>query len=213
MIPEQKAWELVWRHRGFWFLHFAISLVLAGLIVGWFWIPESSAVSVATSLAGAILLAVFALVWIGATLVYYRQPTVRAALSAASRHLPALVVWGALGALLVWASAARVPWWASWIVIPAILAPVGWSVTANGFAGFAPRKWPLKSLRAYPVIAIAGVLLPFLLIQWHPELPGIVLQSISLAIRWALAAAAAVTAWLFLAALLATQAEAPAATS
>ena len=59
MIPEQKAWELVWRHRRFWFLHFAISLGLAVLIVGWFWIPESSAVTVATSLAGVNLSGTF----------------------------------------------------------------------------------------------------------------------------------------------------------
>jgi len=213
MNPERRAWELVWRHRSFWFLHFAISLALAGLMVGWFWIPESSVLTVATSLAGAILLIAVALMWIGATFMYYRQPTVHVALMEASRRLPALVLWGAVGAALVWATVTRVPWWTSWMVIPAILAPIGWSVTVHGFGGFAPGKWPLKFLRAYPFILAAGVLLPFLLTQWHPELPGLAMQSISLAIRWALAASAAVTAWLFLAALLATQAEGPAATN
>jgi hypothetical protein len=195
---------MVWNHRHFWFLHFVVTLTVLALALGWFWIPDSSALAVATSFAGAGVIIVTALVWIGVSFVYYKHPGVSSAVGTALRRLPALLAWGVISALLIWVMAPRVPWWVSWIVLPLILAPVGWSVSVHGLGGFSPGHWPLRFVRAYPLIAAGGVFVPFLLTQWHPALPGVALQTVSLAIRWSLAAALAATAWLFLCALLST---------
>jgi hypothetical protein len=213
MTREQQALGMVWSHRRFWLLNLFVCLVVTGSIVGWFWIPESSALAVISSVAGAAVLLLLALLWIAATFLYYSQPGVQSAVGIAMRRLPALLVWAALGSLLVWAIAPRVPWWVGWLFLPALLIPPGSAVSTLGFAGFMPAKWPLRFLRSYPGVAVCGVLVPVLLTRWHPALPGITLQTISLALRWGLAAVLVVTAWLFLAALLAIPEESRASTS
>ncbi|MGH9658029.1 MAG: hypothetical protein ACRD96_05755, partial [Bryobacteraceae bacterium] len=98
-----------------------------------------------------------------------------------------VLVWAALAGLLI----AKAPWWTWWIA-----APVGASVAAQGWRGFArfrARVW-LMALVLVPI----GAGVPYLLLRWHPALGGVGLESVSLVVRAAIAHAAALASWLML---------------
>jgi hypothetical protein len=56
-------------------------------------------------------------------------------------------------------------------------------------------------------LAVVGIAAPYGLIRWHPALTGVPMQTASLIIRFSAAVAIGVSAWLLLAALLATRSQ------
>jgi hypothetical protein len=67
------------------------------------------------------------------------------------------------------------------------------------------RATPILILRPWslPLAALLGVYLPYKLIEWHPQVAGLQMQTTSLAIRFLAAFLMVVTSWLALASLLA----------
>ena len=87
---------------------------------------------------------------------------------------------------------AALPWIAAAVLVLGLLPP------ASGSAG-ALRRWNYWIAAAG--LAAAGVLLPWLLVRWVPKLQGFGAQTASMAVRFGLAYAIALAAWLSIASL------------
>lgn len=209
MSPERRAWTIVWGHKGFLLLQTVGVALWAAVAVGWFWLPDSKTWGVLLSAVGAIpVMAGFA--WlIGAAFVFYRKAyggepvRLPAACRQALRRSPALIVWTIALAVALWlALRAAAPRWI-WILVPLLLLPVAAQVTAEGARGWIRPPWRPRYFLQFAALAIPGILAPYALIAWHPAMPGLALQTASLALRFLVAYQLAITAWLILASLLA----------
>jgi hypothetical protein len=116
---------------------------------------------------------------------------------------------------------AAVAWTFSWIimiasvvVLPALLLPAGSQAAREGFSGLSwsgikrslrlPRR--LRYWGAYAALLLAGVVLPYVLVWWIPEVGGFYAETTSLVARFLAAYLLAVTSWLVLVSLVGQEA-------
>ena len=200
-VIRQHPWLLI--------LYPIVTAVLIGMVVGWFWIPDSTTAAVALSGLGVITILVCGSVWIGGTLLFFRdahrygEASFVQSLARAFKHLPALLIWALLLCATIYMPGAKqMGLRLTWLIAPAIFLPLGASVAGEGFAGFDIRKWKIKSFFFFMVFVAIGLGLPALLWIWHPELPGLTAQLVSFGIRAGLAYFILITAWLITASLM-----------
>jgi hypothetical protein len=212
--PEKQALAVVWNHKRFLFAQTLLAALWAAVAVGWFWLPDSKTWGVILSAVGAFPAIGGAVWWIAAGFIFYRRAhaggdlRLSAVYSQALRRSPALFAWVLLLAAAIWL-ALRPPairW--IWIGVLLLLAPYAVYVTADGPGIlFRPSSYRIlcrpRYYAQFAALALAGILLPYVLIAWHPPLPGLALQTVSIAVRFLIAFELAIIAWLILASLLA----------
>jgi hypothetical protein len=209
--PEKQALSAFWNHKRFWLLQTLAIAIWTALALSWFWLPDSRVWGIALAALQALVV-IFGGVWlIGSTLLFYRRAHAGKDAGVGSiyreslRRLPALLVWAAIFALALWAAARpKAPAWI-WILPVILLLPLAAQVTVEGLRGLYRMVWRPRSLLGAAVLAAAGAYLPYKLIGWHPQLGGLALQTVSLALRFAVAYLLAVSISLLLASLLATE--------
>ena len=208
-MPEKEAFTQVWRHKAFLLSTLIAVLALLALAAIWLWLPDAQAWVLA--LAAILALAVIggAACLLAATLVFYRRahsgepaalaPTLRDALA----KLPGLLLWLSLTLLTGWLlTQTKLAAW-GWIVAAMLLLPIAARVAAEGFRGFLRNGWTLRYFADSILFVAIGVYLPTKLIAWHPELGGVTMQTLSLALRFTAAILLATLSWLTMASILA----------
>jgi hypothetical protein len=212
--PEKQALAVFWNHKRFLFAQTLFAALWAALVVGWFWLPDSKTWGVIVSAVGAFPAIAGAVWWVAAAFVFYRRAHTGgdlhlwAVYSQALRRSPALFVWALLLAAAIWLALRppAIPW--IWIGVLLLLAPYAVYVTADGPGIlFRPSSYRIlcrpRYYAQFAALSMAGILLPYALIAWHPPVHGLALQTVSLAVRFLVAYELAIIAWLILASLLA----------
>ncbi len=212
MIPEKRALAVVWRHKAF-FATQALALALWAVVtMTWFWLPDSKTWGIVMA-AIQVWPVILGAAWLLATtFVFYRRvqmgEDVRlvAVYREGLRRSPALLVWAAILVLALWLTLrTSAPRWI-WIAVPMLLLPLGARMAAEGLRGLFRNVWRLRYFFQFALLAAIGVFLPYVLIGWHPNLPGVTLQTASLVVRFLAAYLLAMFSWLILASLLAATA-------
>jgi hypothetical protein len=208
MSPEKRALAIVWRHKAFFATQMLGVALWAVVAMSWFWLPDSkswgivmSAIQVWPVIAGAAWL-------IAATFVFYRRAHAGEDVGLAAvyreglRRSPAVLAWVAILILALWLTLRpSVPRWI-WIAVPMLLLPPGARMAAEGLRGLFRNVWRARYFLQFALLAAIGAFLPYELIRWHPGLPGVALQTASLAVRFLVAYLLAMASWLILASLL-----------
>ena len=80
-------------------------------------------------------------------------------------------------------------WIVRWVVLPVALLPMASGIAARGWVGFGEFSWRRAWRRwlEVPVLLVAGLLLPFVLLSWVPVVSGFTLEVISFSLRMAVA--------------------------
>ncbi len=96
-----------------------------------------------------------------------------------------------------------------YVLIPALLLPFAVQFAGHGFSAFGStlKAWRQTVGRFsywawFCVLALLGIYLPSLIAHWVPEFSSLILENLSMTVRFALAFAFAVTAWLMLTSML-----------
>ena len=96
-----------------------------------------------------------------------------------------------------------------YVLIPALLLPFAVQFAGHGLSAFGSSLKAWKQTVGkfsywawFCVLALLGIYLPNLIAHWAPELSSLILENLSMAVRFALAWAFAVTAWLMLTSVL-----------
>jgi hypothetical protein len=209
MNPEKQAMAVVFRHKAFFALQALAVALWAALAMSWYWLPDSKTWGVATAalLAGVVIVGA---VWlIASTFVFYRRAhagddvRLAAVYREGLRRSPVLLPWAAILVLELWMTLRpSVPRW-FWIVVPMFLLPPAARMAAEGLRGLFRNAWRVRYFAQFAVLASVGVFLPYVLVGWHPSLPGVALQTASLAMRFLAAYLLAMASWSIMASLLA----------
>jgi hypothetical protein len=207
--PEKRALAVVWRHKAF-FAAQALAVALwAAVAMSWFWLPDSKTWGIAMS-ALQVWPVILGAAWlIATTFVFYRRAyagedvRLAAVYREGLRRSPALLAWAAILVLALWLTLRpSAPRWI-WIVVPMLLLPLGARMAAEGLRGLFRNVWRVRYFLQFALLVVIGVLLPYGLMRWHPSLPGVALQTASLAARLLAAYLLAMVSWLIMASLLA----------
>jgi hypothetical protein len=80
-------------------------------------------------------------------------------------------------------------WIVRWVLLPAALLPMASAISAHGWRGFGELRWRggWRYWLEMPLLLVAGLLLPFVLLGWVPALSGFALEAASFAVRMLLA--------------------------
>ncbi len=229
-----------------WALQAVATLTLLALGYWWLTWPDENPWQVATSLLIAIVIAFFSL-WMQCTVfgAFYSAPS-GLRLSRSLRTLPAYALWKIVFSIIelallafYWnseryavrlAQIVHLPprtvtsaldwgtWGVIWVLVPAVLLPIGSLVARDGFTALRGnkiqnglgvlRRWRYWSSLA--VVLLAGVYLPYRLIHWIPNRATLRGELWSAAFRLSVAYLLAVTAIVFLSWGLARMLAAPA---
>jgi hypothetical protein len=76
-------------------------------------------------------------------------------------------------------------WIVRWVVLPVALLPMASGIAARGWRGFAEFTWR-RGWRYWlevPLLLVAGLVLPFVLLSWVPTVSGFTLEVISFSLR------------------------------
>src|ERR1035438_7513340 len=76
-------------------------------------------------------------------------------------------------------------WILRWVVLPVALLPMASGIAARGWRGFAEFTWR-RGWRYWlevPLLLVAGLVLPFVLLSWVPTVSGFTLEVISFSLR------------------------------
>ena len=76
-------------------------------------------------------------------------------------------------------------WIVRWVVLPVALLPMASGIAARGWRGFGEFTWR-RGWRYWlevPLLLLAGLLLPFVLLSWIPAVSGFALEVISFSLR------------------------------
>ena len=218
MNLEREALSGLARQPRLWWLSLFGYAGLAALIYGWFWIPDERVWQVVFSGVAAVAV-VAAVVWVegsilsrlvGARLCWWR---VLAWLAVAALFV-ALTAWvaGCGERFSIWLASRLTmtirkpisPHGVGWVFSTLwTLVLVGGAALLVPFAtrGFA-EAWRVCRKLAWwldaVVVLVAGFYLPWKLVHWSPEIGGLITQTASMVVRFALAWAMVVTAWLLL---------------
>lgn len=195
--------------RRLWLIHVLLNVALAFLVWLWLGIPDARTWQLGiTAVFGLGILFVF--LWLhGSTFRYFseNEPLLPPAFRHSLKRLPVFAVWAALWigfVMLVqrWTpsgkGASALQWALTWIIIPAVLLPLGAAVMGHGRPALAAYRNARYWLWAI-VLLIAGLYVPYRLVLWVPTLTGFAMEAASFAIRWLAAYLIFVTAWLTLA--------------
>jgi hypothetical protein len=218
MNLEREALSGLLRQSRLWWWSLAGHAGLAALIYGWLWIPDQRIWQVILSGMGALAV-VAALVWlensllsrlVGTPLGWRRMLAwlaVAALFVALVTHLAGyaerLSVW--LASLITMTvrkpiSPHNIAWFISmlWTLLlvggAVLLVPFATRAFADAWRVCRKSAWWLEAV----VVLVAGFYLPWKLVHWSLQVGGLVTQTISLLVRFALAGAMVVTAWLLL---------------
>jgi hypothetical protein len=76
-------------------------------------------------------------------------------------------------------------WIVRWVVLPVALLPMASGIAARGWRGFGEFTWRRGWRRwlEVPLLLVAGLLLPFVLLSWVPAVSGFTLEVISFSLR------------------------------
>jgi hypothetical protein len=76
-------------------------------------------------------------------------------------------------------------WIVRWVVLPVVLLPMASGIAARGWRGFAEFTWRggWRRWLEVPLLLVAGLLLPFVLLSWVPAVSGFTLEVISFSVR------------------------------
>jgi hypothetical protein len=226
MNLEREALAAVFRDKRVWGVNVVGNAALFGLVYAWFWIPDAHVWQLLFSLllaAGTLAAAL----WLHASTL--------ATLARGPRRVGRLAAWAAVLALFLWLAvwlhgyAGQFSVWLASLLTMTLRQPVSprgvewvfrvlWAVVLIGgsvlllpFAarGFA-EAWRICRQLGYwldaVVLVVAGFYLPWRLVCWTPETGGILTETLSLLLRFALAWLVMVTAWLLLHAIAAAHA-------
>ncbi len=237
--------EVTMRFSATWALQAVATLTLLALSYWWLTWPDEKLWQVAASLLIAIVLAFFSL-WMQCTVLgaFYSAPT--GTLRRSLRSLPAYTLWKIVFGIIELALLAfywngekyavrlaqilHLPprtvtstldwgtWGVIWVLVPAVLLPIGSLVARDGFAalreaGIQNGLGTLRKLRYWlslAVVLLTGVYLPYRLIHWIPNRATLRGEVWSAALRLSAAYLLAVTALVFLSWSLARMLAAPA---
>lgn len=78
-------------------------------------------------------------------------------------------------------------WLVRWVLLPLVLLPIASGIAARGWRGFAEVGWRGRVWLLAPVLLLAGVWLPFVLLGWVPRVGFFWLQMASFTVRIGLA--------------------------
>lgn len=180
-------------------------VALAVLAYLWLGLPERTAWDLVLSAILLLLLAAGWLVLAWRTLAAFHEapPDWASCLKRLGRLAPVAFLMAAVSAAVLWRLGGAPGWLAGVAVIFALL-PAASQASAGGVrlrqvAGVLARA---EYWLAGAISVLTGLLLPWLLVSWTPVHGGLVVETASLVVRFALAWLAAVASWLFLAALI-----------
>jgi hypothetical protein len=76
-------------------------------------------------------------------------------------------------------------WIVRWVVLPVALLPMASGIAARGWRGFGEFTWRTgwRYWLEVPLLLVAGLLLPFVLISWVPAVSGFTLEVVSFTLR------------------------------
>jgi hypothetical protein len=76
-------------------------------------------------------------------------------------------------------------WVVRWVVLPVLLVPLASAIAAEGWRGLRRVSWraPRRYWLAVPVLLLAGLMLPFVLLRWVPAVNGFGLELASFVVR------------------------------
>jgi hypothetical protein len=76
-------------------------------------------------------------------------------------------------------------WIVRWVVLPVALLPLASGIAARGWRGFAEftRRGGWRRWLEVPLLLVAGLLLPFVLLSWVPAVSSFTLEVISFSLR------------------------------
>jgi hypothetical protein len=76
-------------------------------------------------------------------------------------------------------------WIVRWVVLPVALLPLASGIAARGWRGFAEftRRGGWRRWLEVPLLLVAGLLLPFVLLSWVPAVGGFTLEVVSFSLR------------------------------
>jgi hypothetical protein len=76
-------------------------------------------------------------------------------------------------------------WIVRWVVLPVALLPMASGIAARGWRGFGEFTWRRGWRRwlEVPLLLVAGLLLPFVLLSWIPVVSGFTLEVVSFSLR------------------------------
>jgi hypothetical protein len=191
-------------------LHLIANALLLWLAYEWLGVGDSTGLRLVFSALDALVILALTCWLYGATFVFFRADggKLNEAFRTALRNLAPLVC-AALAAiliygLLVWggdslaAAAAKIKkplkpatmvsiaralvWLVRWIVLPLALVPMASAIAAGGWRGFGAIGWRLNQWRI-PLLLVAGLVLPWLLLGWAPRAGSFNIQLMSFALR------------------------------
>jgi hypothetical protein len=75
-------------------------------------------------------------------------------------------------------------WVVRWVVLPVALLPMGAGIAVRGWRGFGAITW--RGWRRWleaPLLLVAGLVLPFVVLGWVPAVSGFTMQMVSFGVR------------------------------
>lgn len=200
-MPEREAWGVFLSHKREALIFAVLAALIEAAWIAWFWIPDRTTLAVLLSLFGGILALVATAWWLGAVSRFYGSadtPALASAMKESARRIPLLLVCTLVGVLLAMALPALL----AWMVVPLLLLPVAVNVARDGLGGFRTNPWPPRYFLSVVGALVAGGILPYLLWQWHPSLPGLGMQTASATLRFLIGYALVISTLLILASVL-----------
>jgi hypothetical protein len=76
-------------------------------------------------------------------------------------------------------------WIVRWVVLPVGLLPMASGIAARGWRGFGERSWRggWRYWLEVPLLLVAGLWLPFVLLGWVPAVSGFTMEMVSFSLR------------------------------
>ncbi|MGD0776775.1 MAG: hypothetical protein ABSC05_28490 [Candidatus Solibacter sp.] len=76
-------------------------------------------------------------------------------------------------------------WIVRWVVVPVALLPMASGIAARGWRGYGEFSWRggWRYWLEVPLLLVAGLLLPFVVLGWVPAVSGFTLEMVSFAVR------------------------------
>jgi len=219
-IPESHLWQLV-----------LTLIMLVVIVAGWAWLQagtlryfadlEEYEHLLGSAFSGALQAIIPFLLWAGVlAALMFGVGDLGAATPRTATYIRSMMPVGMRNHIsesqLDWTFAV-LTWVAFWIVIPAIMLPLGREIAGHAWQGIdyeGRHQWSLTIRNGWywlwiVVLALPGVFLPQRLIAWLPHATSVTGETVSLVVRFAVAWLLAATAWTVLTSLLGTYGRRP----